>query len=376
MQTTSITLAALLLCVAACRTDRPRSAVLGEAYAGPATLTLREAISLKSPPVATVKHGDKLDIIGTRRRFVKVRTAGGAEGWTHERSLLTREEMESLRELREQAEQWPSHGEATTFGPLNVHTEPYRSSPSFTQIQEGEKVEMLRHKLVLRGEPPPRKSLLSPAKPAPAKPLGRLRPEEPEIPPPPPPRPPPPPEGWADVSRRAAPAEAPEMRKGRKPPGPPPPPPRDEWTLIRTRSGQCGWVLRNRLVLTLPDEILQHAEGKRITSFFQIGETRDREHVRPVWLWTTVDRRLSDYDFDSARVFVWNQRRQRYETGFIDRNWKGLFPVVVGPVSGPRGSGPAPGFTLRIERGDGRIYRRSYGLVGDRVRFFGEQPES
>ena len=47
------------------------------------------------------------------------------------------------------------------------------------------------------------------------------------------------------------------------------------------------------------------------------------------WLWTTIAKGLQPYEFDSARVFVWSQRRHRYETAYIERKLKGYYPVEV-----------------------------------------------
>ena len=47
------------------------------AYAGPASLNVRKGIPLDSAIVGTVKHGDRLEIIQHRRRFIKVRTPNG-----------------------------------------------------------------------------------------------------------------------------------------------------------------------------------------------------------------------------------------------------------------------------------------------------------
>ena len=66
----------------------PASAI-GEAFAGPVTLHIRQEIGLKSPVVATVKHGEKLAVLSVRRRFMRVRTASDAEGWCDSEKLLT-----------------------------------------------------------------------------------------------------------------------------------------------------------------------------------------------------------------------------------------------------------------------------------------------
>src|SRR5437764_7971905 len=76
-----------------CQSDT-RTPAIGEAFAGPAKLPLHKEISLLSPVVATVSHGDHLDLLAQRRRFAKVRTRAGIEGWTEDRNLMDRNEMD------------------------------------------------------------------------------------------------------------------------------------------------------------------------------------------------------------------------------------------------------------------------------------------
>ncbi len=138
-------------------------ASLGDAYVGPSTLNLRQELALKSAIAATVKHGDKLAIVGYRHRLVKVRTEQGAEGWTDLRQLLTPEQMAVLRDMAKNASRSQSQGQALVFEALNMHTEPSRTSPSFGQIPENGKVDVIAHKLTPRVQhdeifvPPPPK---------------------------------------------------------------------------------------------------------------------------------------------------------------------------------------------------------------------------
>src|ERR1035438_6252638 len=93
----------LILAMPACRSGEPHPPAIGEAYAGPATLGLRRDIPLQSPVVATVRHGDRLEIVQRRRRFLKVRAPGGAEGWIEDHLLLSSEEIEALKEVERRA---------------------------------------------------------------------------------------------------------------------------------------------------------------------------------------------------------------------------------------------------------------------------------
>ena len=106
----------------------------------------------------------------------------------------------------------------------------------------------------------------------------------------------------------------------------------DEWSLIRTASGQSGWVLTRRLVMAIPDEVAQYAEGHRIVSYFPLGEVRAGDEKKTTWLWTTIGAGTEPYDFDSFRVFVWSQRHHHYETAYIERNLKGYAPVLLQEV--------------------------------------------
>src|SRR4051794_19853772 len=185
---------AVPLLMAACSSRASGPPAIAEAFAAPASLPLRQDLALKSPVVATVKHGDRLEILQTRRRFVQVRTAQGATGWTDNRQLLTPEQMQEIRRFSETTSDLPSQGSATVFEQVNVHTEPNRTSPSFLQVPENESVQVLAHKLAPRvvgaqdrGLPTPRKQAKS------AKKSREKVKESRRIPPPPMPVPPTPP---------------------------------------------------------------------------------------------------------------------------------------------------------------------------------------
>ncbi len=339
-----------------CRTERkPLAPAIGQAYSGPANLGLRQDIAPRSTVVATVPHGERLEVIERRRRFLKVRTEKGIEGWTDERQLLRKQDMDELRDLAERAKAMPSQGVASTYDTLNVHTAPSRSSPSFIQIREGEHVDVLARRSSAQAGTP-RKPIVPLAPPQKKKAPKKKR-EQAKVPPPPLPPAPKPPEDWERLSRTAA-------VTGQEPPADTTPLPMDEWSLIRNVGGRTGWVLTRRLYMAIPDEVAQYAEGRRITSYFPLGEVRDKDEVKKSWLWTTVEPGYHEYDFDSFRVFNWSTRRHRYETSYIERNRVGYLPVIVVPG----------GFSVCVEKKDGKRYRRGYTLSGNSVRARGETP--
>ena len=347
--------ASILVALSACNSTEQRGPSIGTGYAGPETLKIHKEIDSKSATVTTVHHGDKLDIVGQRRRWYKVRTAAGVEGWTSDRELLDTAQMERLRALARETAGLPSQGVATTFTTLNVHTEPSRQSPSFVQVKEHEKVDVIAHRLAPRAAAALKRELVPP-KPKPEKKAGKQKASK--IPPPPVPAPPAPPADWVELSEDHAPPPAPVNEKESAAPVP-----TDDWTLIRAANGQSGWVLTNALYLAIPDEVAQYAEGHRITSYFSLGKIRDGEEKKDIWLWTTSDELGEDHDFDGYRVFVWSLRHHRYETAYIQRRERGFFPVLA----------KGGEFSVCLEKDDGSRVRKKYVMVGNAVRPSGDE---
>ncbi len=368
----------LALALSGCHHGPPRAPAIGEAYVGPISLKIRNDIPLQSPIVATVQHGDRLEILQRRRRFLRVRTPGGAEGWTDERQLLAVEDMAYLRELAAQTAKMPIQGQGTTYSDQNVHTQPVRSSPSFFQIKEKEKVDVLMHVVSPRVDTP-RKPLLPPPPKKTKAPSKKTAAKEPKYPPPPMPKPPGLPQNWEELSKTPHAEDDPppvEEEVDEKPA------PRDEWSLVRNHEGQSGWIFTRRLVMAIPDEVAQYAEGRHIVSYFAIGQVRDGDVNKPVWLWTTTGDGTASYDFDSFRVFTWSLRHHRYETAHIERNLRGYAPVLLkdiefsgtGKSGGESGSGKYPGFSICMENRAGERVRREFVLLTNVVRYAGEQP--
>jgi SH3-like domain-containing protein len=375
-----------------CQSPKPATSqmpVMGIAYVGPVSLNLRQDMAAKSPGVTEVKHGDRLEIIDVRRRLVRVRTENGAEGWVDANLLLSAQQMDELRKLAEGSQKLPSQGAATVFEPLNMHTEPNRPSPSFHQIPEGGAVEVLAHRITPRSAARPRGAALvkSAAPPKASKPKAPKKnaaayllplPAAPALP-----------ANWEKISRPRA-SDLPDY-------APPEvaPVPLDDWDLVRTKDGTVGWVLARNLYMSVPDDVAQYAEGKRITAYMALGDVRDGDQVKHNWLWTTADSNLKTAEFDSFRVFVWSKSRHRYETAFIERNVTGFYPVelvdvnaseLVKQTGGKKPGGrnrerdrdqnadQEKGFSVLIQDKDGALVKRVYGFSGYHVRLISKTP--
>lgn len=353
-----IALALTLLLSAGCgSSEKPEEKAIAQVYAGPVTLKLRSEIYPDSKHVIEVNHGEPLDVLQVRRRFVRVRSQNGVQGWTEMRNLLGDEKLAEIQDLRKYAAKLPSQGEATVYGALNVHIDPSRRSTNFYQIREGMKVDVVDHRLVPRSnkEPPMPFSIQKKAPP----PRRKKKKKEPEIPPVPRPAGPALPANWVDLSKSTLPPEPPEP--------PPPPVPTDDWSLVRTKEGHAGWVLTRALVMAIPDEVAQYSEGARITSYFALGDVRDGDKMKHHWVWTTIRGGDRPYEFDSFRVFIYMLRRHRYETALIERNIEGYYPVIVE-------RGETPKFTLILREKDGKLYRKTWVLEGYNARKISEEP--
>jgi uncharacterized protein YgiM (DUF1202 family) len=350
---------------------------LGDAYVAPTSLNLHSSLGTKSSTVAVLQHGDHLAVVDVRRRFVKVRTDKGAEGWLDSRQLLSKDQMDEIRKASQQEMRLPSQGRATTFDILNVHIDPDRHSPPFAQIPAGGSVEVLAHKAIPKSNPretPPGPSFLKSA-PKPVK-----RPRHPKqqknlSPRPPMPPAPKPPENWMDLSAERidglSRTEADKLDAPKKSETETKPVILEDWTLVRTKDKKVGWVLSRNLYMAIPDDVAQYAEGQRISSYFDLGQVQDDEKgVRHHWLWTT-SAKAQPFDFDRFRVFIWNRRRHRYETSYRQKDLAGYFPVEVEPaVTGDT----RRYFSFILQDESGRYSKKRYAFDGTLVRLVSTEP--
>ncbi|MGH9648249.1 MAG: SH3 domain-containing protein [Bryobacteraceae bacterium] len=363
--------ASLLLISCTSSTPKQQTPAAGIAFTGPTTVNLREDLGPRAKVVATLKHGERLDVLETRRRFVRVRTATGLEGWTDANYLLSQQQVSDLDRLSEFAATLPSQGKGTTFDSLNVHTAPSRQAPSFTQIPEGGAVDVLVHRISPRNAVMP--PAAAPVKKSKTSSKNASKADKPakqgkDVPPPLPPPAPAPPANWVELSRpRASELDGEPVAAEPEKAEPAKAVPMDDWYLVRTRDGRSGWVLARQISMSIPDEVAQYAEGHVITGYLSLGKVGSAD--KDNWLWTTSSAGSQGLDFDSFRVFVWSTKRSRYETAYIERNVKGHYPIEAQP-----GHGEDASFSVVLEDKDGQVYKKTYAFSGYRVQLVSKAP--
>jgi hypothetical protein len=121
--------------------------------------------------------------------------------------------------------------------------------------------------------------------------------------------------------------------------------------------------------LDIPLDVAQYAEGQRIQAAFVLNSVQDEEKgAIPQYLVLLNENRDGiAYDFNQVRVFTWNLKKHRYETGYREHYIVGYFPVAVSTESFDR-EGTMPVFALREQNEDGSISDRKYRLIGNVVR--------
>ena len=304
----------MISCAGISRAANPKHDV---AYVGPALLTLRLDSAKSADAAVTLKHGDHLEILDFRRRSVRAHSADGSTGWVDANVLLTEEEMQERRRVVELARKLPSQGSASASGPINLHLEPDRASPTHAQSAEGSHVQVLEHRLVPRVT---RISALAQAlhmRPVKEKlqtkkkgtPLLVLRPRVPGLP-----------ANWQEMSYPRANALSDSADSAAKPSTAN----AEDWNLVRTASGDTGWVLSRMLYMEIPDELARLAEGQRVTAYLALDKA-----PHPSFVWASAKRGNLSGDFNTLRVSRWSEKKEHYENAYVERNLEGFYPLEL-----------------------------------------------
>ena len=288
---------------------RGHKRVLEVDYVSAPQVVLRDQLAQVYNKVATAKNGDRVEVLDRERRFARVRTDSGVEGWVEQRYLVNQQVFDGFQTLAHEHKDTPVEAEATTRNDTNLHVEPGRDTDHLYQLAQGAKVSLFERATAERSLPGT--SAASGAKPL------------------------------------------------------------EDWWLVRDQEAHVGWVLGRMLDLDIPLEVGQYAEGQRIVAYFVLNQVKDGDKsVAQYLVLMTVPKDGMPFDYDQARVFTWNLRRHRYETAYRERKLNGVLPVTLGHENFGR-EGELPTFTLRVKDESGNIVERKYKMNTPIVRRVG-----
>lgn len=278
------------------------------AYVSAPQVVLRDRVAAVFNKNGTVKNGERVQVLEREKRFARVRTQGGVDGWMEQRYLVSQQVFDGFQKLLQQEQNDPIQALGTTRNDTNIHLEPGREAEHLYQLNQGVKVSVLKRgttEKVLPGTTPTKVDAKSPG------PAASIR---------------------------------------------------EDWWLIRDPEQHVGWVLARLVDIDAPLEIAQYAEGQRIVAFFVLNEVMDEGKKVPQYLvLLTEPHDGMDFDFNQARVYTWNVKRHRYETAYRERNLEGVLPATVAQEDFDK-EGTLPVFVLRVNDESGNVSERKYKL--------------
>jgi SH3-like domain-containing protein len=303
-------MAAAILLLPAC--GRGRHHVLEVAYVSAPQAALRDQVATIYNRVGNVKNGERVEVLDREKRFARVRTSTGIEGWIEQRFLVDQKTFDGLQKLTADNQNDPVQAPGILRNETNLHITPGRESEHLYQLASGAKVAILKRATAEKqpGTAPPPKAV----------------------------------------------ATRPGSTK------PPAGPVLEDWWLVRDDQGRVGWVLSRMVDVDAPLEIAQYAEGQRFVAFFALDEVPDGDKKIPQYLCVMTDPHDgSPYDYDQVRVFTWNVRKHRYETAYREHGLDGVLPVTITKQDFDK-EGTLPVFVLRVKDDVGNITERKYKL--------------
>lgn len=319
-------------------------------YVAGVEISLRDRVATMYNKVGAVNNGERVEVLERQRRFLRVRTDQGVEGWIAERNLVSQEIFDGFQKLAQDAAHMPDQGHGTTRSELNMHLTPSREGEHLYQLKDGERVEILRRATADRNAPKTSASAPSPKTPPKTK-------EEKPLP-------------VSSMTPKAKPSDA-DADKADEPEPAGPKPVMEDWYLVRNSEGHVGWVLMRMVDLDVPLDVAQYAEGQRIIGYFVLNtvtETIDgvqKDEPQYLMLLNHPTSGLP-YDYNQIRVFTRNRSKHRYETAYRERDMEGYFPVKTGHAVFDK-EGDLPTFTIRKMK-DGQIVDVTYKMNGPIVR--------
>jgi hypothetical protein len=321
----------LVVCLAAYLRFHHAKPVLEVAYAGNKQVVLWDSSAEIREVLATLKYGERLDVLDHFQQEAKVRTTSGMIGWVTDSDLLSVDLWQKMRDLEALAASSPVEAHGSTRVISNLHVGPGRESPRLRQLAKGIPVEMFQRQAV-------------------------------DVP-------------VAATTQTAAHSEDADTAA-------PPAVKKEDWWLVRAHmaddSTVTGWLLGRFVDLDVPPPLPDYASsaGIRIAAWFELNRVSDAQGgARSQYLVVgTKGPEGQACDFKQVRVFTWGKQKDRYETAFVASDLCGKLPVKISRLAGASGD---PGFSfqdLSSGKAEERVYQMHQTVVR-RVRQPGGAPE-
>ena len=271
---------------------------------------LRDRVAAVSNRTATVGNGDKLRVLERGRRFLRVQTDSGEQGWIDEKVVATQEIFDEFGGLAGEHKNDPAVASGVVRDDVYLHVSPGRDSERFYRLAECDKLKLLKRATLLKPLPPGMRAVAA----------------------------------AMDKGKTVAAAE---------------PPPMEDWWLVRDAKGDTGWMLSRMMDVDAPDTLTRYSEGQRMVGAYVLTTVNDPEAPQdnkdiPEYVTVLGPYKAGlPYDFDQVRVFIWNVKKHRYETAYRDKNIEGYLPVEVKMAADPYGKSPAaavsaPTYSYRV----------------------------
>ena len=302
--------------------NRKGHRVLEVNYVSAVQATLRDQVATAFNRVGTVKNGERVEVLEREKRFSRVRTADGIEGWIEQRYLVDQRTYDALQKLKKDNLSDPVQAPGVLRNETNLHLTPGRESEHLYQLSAGAKVSILERATAEK-----------------------------------------------QPGSASAPTKSVKNSGGKASSGPL----LEDWWLVRDPQNRVGWVLARMVDLDVPLDIAQYAEGQRFVAFFVLNQVQDAgkdgtgKDVPQYLCAVTEPHDGLPYDYDQVRVFTWNVRKHRYETAYREHGLGGVLPVTVSNEDFDK-EGTLPVFILRVKDDSGNVSERKYKMNSPIVR--------
>jgi hypothetical protein len=285
--------------------------------------SLRDRVSTVYTKTGLVHNGERLQVLERmqNKRFVRVRTPRGEEGWIQDRYLADQQTFDQFQQLAEHYSGTPAQATATIQDQVKVHVLPGRKTGYLYLLNDKQKVDLLERQVASRN-------------------ARRAQPVQVKD------------ERSKDQDKDVEPDDEDDK--------PDQPKIMEDWWLIRDEQKRVGWVYGRTLYLDVPDDIAQYSEGQRIVAAFMLDEVTDGDKKVPEYLVLLTDNKDGmPYDFNQIRIFTWNLRRHRYETAYREHDLNGVLPVTLGEQDFGN-EGKLRTFLLQLKGDGNQVHQQLY----------------